>query len=293
MGRDARPLVVATWVGIVVNACLAIAKAVTGLITHSQALQADAVHSASDIIGSVVALVAIKIANKPPDDDHPYGHGKAEHVASIVVALLLIVVGVQLAGSAVGVLLGQAPEPPGQAALVVIVVSIVVKELLFRYKLRIGRRYGSAALMAEAWHHRSDAYSSIAALIGVAGALAGARWGIDLLLYGDALAGMFVSLVIVKVGFTLAKQSSYIMMEQVLAEEEVEKFTRTAASVAGVTRVDQLLARSHGRYVIINIRIGVDPHITVEAGHAIGKRVKETLIATHPEVQDVLVHLNP
>lgn len=113
------------------------------------------------------------------------------------------------------------------------------------------------------------------------------------MLYCDVLAGIVVSLVIVRVGLALAKQSSRVMLEQVLSGDEVQKFTRTVASVEGVTRVDQLHARSHGRYVVIDIRIGVDPHITVEAGHAIGKRVKAALLSAHPEVADVLVHVNP
>lgn len=293
MGRGTRPLVVATWVGIIVNACLSALKGITGWAAGSQALLADAAHSTSDIFTSVVALFAVKIASKPPDREHPYGHGKAEHVASIIVALILIAVGIELAASSAKVLLAGPPPAPGSIALPVIVLSILAKEMLFQYKLRVGRRHGSAALVAEAWHHRSDAYSSIAALAGVVTALAGARWGIDALLYGDAVAGFIVSAIIVKVGFTLAKQSSRVMLEQVLDDDEVRKFTRTAAAVAGVTRVDQLHARSHGRYVIIDIRIGVDPHITVEAGHAIGKRVKQALMAAHPEVEDVLVHVNP
>src|SRR5690606_4509413 len=230
-------------------------KGTAGYFAHSQALLADAAHSASDILGSAVALFAIKIANKPPDEEHPYGHGKAEHVASIIVALLLILVGLQLAGSSVGILLGGPPQAPGSVALLVIAFSLVVKELLFRYKLRLGERYGSAALVAEAWHHRSDVYSSVAALLGVATALLGHRWQVPPLLYGDAVAGIVVSLIIVRVGFALAKESSHVMLERVLGEEEVEKFARTAASVAGVVRVDQLHAHSHGRYVIIDIKI--------------------------------------
>lgn len=289
----ARRLVAATWLGIAVNVLLTGAKGIVGFLANSQALLADAAHSASDVVGSVVALFGVKMADAPPDDDHPYGHGKAEHVASIIVALLLIAVGVQMAGSAVKVLMTGGPSAPGSLALPVITLSIIVKELLFRYKLRLGQRYGSAALVAEAWHHRSDSFSSIAALFGVGAARLGEVLGLPYLLYGDAAAGLVVSLIIIKVGVALAKDSSSVMMEQVLDEEEIASFAETAASVPGVMGIDQLHARSHGRYVIIDIKIGVHRHLTVEAGHRIGKQVKHKLLARHAEVEDVFVHVNP
>jgi len=178
-------------------------------------------------------------------------------------------------------------------ALPLMAADVAVKELLFHYKIRIGRRLRSAAVIAEAWHHRSDSYSSVAALLGIAAALAGQRWGLAPLLYGDAAAGLAVSLLIMKMGFSLVKQSSNVMMENVLGEWEARRYARTAAAVEGVTRVDQVLARSHGRYVVIDIAIGVNPKISVEAGHAIGCRVRQALIEAHPEVRDVFVQVNP
>lgn len=293
MGSATRQIVLATWLGIFVNVLLTLAKAAVGFVAHSQALLADAAHSASDIVGSVVALFGVKIAKSPPDDDHPYGHGKAEHVASIIVALLLVLVGVQIAITSIRFLFGAPPAAPGRIALPVIIASVVVKEVLFHYKIRVGRKHNSSVLVTEAWHHRSDAFSSLAALVGVGAALIGDRFEIPLLLYGDAAAGIIVSIVIVHVGFRLARESSSVVMEQVLDESEVEKFTNTALLVDGVMRIDQLHARSHGRYVIIDIKISVDAYITVEDGHNIGKIVKERLCAVHSEVEDVLVHVNP
>lgn len=293
MDGPAKILVAATWIGILVNILLALTKAVVGVTAGSQALLADAAHSASDIVGSLIALIAIRLASKPPDPEHPYGHGKAEHVASIIVGMLLMAVGVQLAASSGRILAGGAPEPPGLLALPIMAGDIVAKELLFQWKMRLGRRFKSAAMAAEAWHHRSDTYSSVAALVGIAAAAAGRRLGVDLLLYGDAAAGVVVSLLIVQVGFSLMKQSSSVVLENVLSEAETQPFIRTAAGVAGVTRVDRVLVRSHGRYVIIDITIGVDPKISVEAGHAIGCRVRQALLAAHPEVRDVFVQVNP
>lgn len=293
MERAVKQVVLATWLGVAVNVILTLLKGVVGFAAHSQALIADAAHSASDIVGSIIALFGVKVAESPPDDDHPYGHGKAEYVASIIVALLLLLVGVQIAASSVKIFLGTPPSPPGRNALPIIVASLIVKELMFRYKMYIGRKYNSAVLITEAWHHRSDAFSSFAALVGVATAIIGARYDVPFLLYGDAAAGIVVAFIIVGIGFQLARQSSNIVMEQVLDEKEVQKYADSASLVDGVMRIDQLHARSHGRYLIIDIKISVDAYITVEEGHNIGKRVKDKLCADHPEVGDVLVHVNP
>lgn len=293
MGLATRQIVFATWLGIFVNVLLTLAKAVVGFLAHSQALLADAAHSASDIVGSIISLFGVKIANNPPDEDHPYGHGKAEHVASIVVALLLVLVGFQIAISSIRLLFGGPPAAPGQIVLPVIIASIVIKEILFHFKLHLGRKHSSSILITEAWHHRSDAFSSAAALVGVGVALLGERFDIPILLYGDAAAGIAVSIIIVNVGFQLARQSSSVVMEEVLDETEVQKYTNTALLIDGVVRIDQLHARSHGRYLVIDIKISVDAYITVEDGHNIGKNVKDRLCAVHPEVEDVLVHVNP
>lgn len=293
MASGQRQIVFATWLGIIANVLLTVAKAAVGFIAHSQALLADAAHSASDIVSSVIALFGVQIAQNPPDEDHPYGHGKAEHVASLIVSLLLILVGVQIAISSIRIMLGSPPEAPGIAALPVIIGSIVLKEVLFQYKVRLGHRLNSAVLVADAWHHRSDAFSSVAALAGVGAALIGARTDMTWLLYGDSAAGILVSVIIVRIGLRLARESSSVAMEQVLSEDEAEKYVDTTKTVDGVMRIDQLHARPHGRYVIIDIKIGVDAYMTVEDGHRIGKRVKEQLVKVHKEVEDVLVHVNP
>src|SRR5690625_1562099 len=171
--ENTRPIIVATWVGIIVNIFLAIIKAIGGIVSGSRALIADALHSTTDIIGSVVILFAVKIANKPPDEEHPYGHGKAENIASIIVALLLIIVGVEISISSIKVFFGETPSSPGLIALIIIIISIVIKEALFHYKYYLGKKYQSTALISEAWHHRSDSLSSFAALLGIVAAMVG------------------------------------------------------------------------------------------------------------------------
>lgn len=270
-----------------------IMKAIGGMISGSKALLADALHSASDIVSSVVILFAVKIANKPPDEEHPYGHGKAENVAAIIVALLLIIVGIEISISSFKVFLGETPSAPTSIALMIVLASIVLKELLFQYKFRVGKRHKSSALIADAWHHRSDSLSSIAVLIGVSCAMMGEKFGIKALIYGDALAGIVVSAIVIKVGYDLAKEASGIMMEEVLHEEEITPYIKAVYKVKGVKRVDQMLARTHGRYLIIDLKISVNPQITVREGHDIAYKIRKVLIEDFQEVEDVLVHVNP
>jgi len=256
-------------------------------------LLADALHPTSDIVGSVVVLFGVKIASKPPDKEHPYGHGKAENIASIIVALLLIMVGVELSISSAKVFFGETPQAPGTLALYVIVFSIIIKELLFHYKNYLGKKYHSTALIAEAWHHRSDSLSSLAALIGIGAAMIGEAFQLSYLLYGDAIAGILVSLIVIKVGYDLAKESSIVIMEKVLDNEETKQYEQTVNAIQGILRIDEILARTHGSYVVIDIKVSVDPEITVKQGHDIAKNVKQNLMDEYQEIADVLVHVNP
>lgn len=291
--KNARSIIVATWVGIIVNIILTILKAFGGFISGSRALIADALHSASDIVGSIVILFAIRISVKPPDDEHPYGHGKAENIASIIIAFLLIAVGIEISISSIKVFFGEKPVAPGLLALIVIILSILIKEALFHYKYYLGKKYNSSALVSEAWHHRSDSLSSLAALIGIGAAILGERYNMPLLVYGDAVAGIAVSLIVIKVGYGLAKDASNIMMEKVLDKREVQTYKETVKSIEGVLLIDQIYARTHGSYVIIDIKISVDPNISVKAGHDIATKVKKELLENHIDVENVLVHINP
>lgn len=291
--ENKKQIIFATWLGIIVNLFLTILKGVAGVLTGSKALLADAAHSASDIVGSIVILFGIRIAMKPADREHPYGHGKAESVATIIVALLLIVVGVEVAISSIKVFSGEPPSVPGKLALVVIIISVIIKELLFQYKYYLGRKFKSSALISEAWHHRSDALSSVAALLGVGLAIAGKSLNMPILVYADAVAGVIVSVIVIKIGYSLARESSRVMMEQVLIGEDVKKYKDTVNEVSEVIGIDGIRARTHGHYILIDIIIIVEATLTVEEGHEITKKVKKHLIEQHPEVQDVLVHINP
>jgi len=281
------------WVGIIGNILLAGVKGIAGFLSGSQALIADAFHSASDVAGSFAVLVGLKAAKRPPDKDHPYGHGKAESIAAIVVSVLLLVVGIELAISAAKSIWNGQVVVPEWYALAAIILSIVAKESMFQYKFRLGKRLSSQALIANAWEHRSDVYSSIAALAGVGGAMIGGKLGISWLLYLDPIAGAVVALLVLRMGYRLVLDSIHSTMDHVLHDEDANPLIRAVQSVDGVITVDELRAREHGHYVIVDVKISVNPRLTVAEGHTVAKRVKKHLLQRFIHVADVFVHVNP
>jgi cation diffusion facilitator family transporter len=282
----------AAWVGILGNVALAVLKVTVGMVGNSRALVADAVHSASDVVGSLAVLIGLRAAKLPPDEDHPYGHGKAESIAAIIVSVILFMVGVQIAYSSFESFF-EPITSPSIIAVYAAFFSIVVKEIMFQYKYRLGKKLKSDALIINAWEHRSDVYSSIAAVIGIGGAVFGNYIGIPWMVYLDPGAGILVSLLVMRMAWQLGKESIHNTLDHVLHEEDALELRKTAAGVEGVIQVDELHAREHGHYVIVDIKIAVNPNLTVEAGHAIGKQVKETLIQKHEHVHNVLIHINP
>lgn len=281
----------AALVGVVGNIVLAALKGWVGVVANSRALVADAVHSASDVAGSMAVYIGLKAAKQPPDEDHPYGHGKAENIAAIIVAVLLLIVGFEIGKSSFQAFF-EPIEAPKALAIYAVIISIIVKEAMFRYKYNLGKRIKSDAIIVNAYEHRSDVFSSIAALIGIAGAVLGGYIGVDWLVYLDPVAGIVVALLIIKIAWKLGSESIHNTMDHVMHEEDTEEFRTVVLTVPGVMKLDSLHAREHGHYVIIDLKISVDPYITVEDGHQIGKRVKAKLME-NKEVQDVFVHINP
>ncbi|TCS83832.1 cation diffusion facilitator family transporter [Tepidibacillus fermentans] len=283
----------AAWVGIIGNLLLSLVKGVAGMIANSKALIADAAHSASDVAGSIAVLIGLRAAQLPPDKDHPYGHGKAENIAAIIVSVILFFVGVEVAYSSIRGLFQQHIEAPGMLAIYATILSIIVKESMFQYKYRVGKKINSPAVIANAWEHRSDVYSSIGALIGIGGAVFGGKYQIHWLLYLDPLAGAVVAIIILKMAYDLGRETIHNTLDRVLQEDETKEYVAAVEKVFGVMHVDELFAREHGHYVIVDLKIAVDPKITVEQGHQIGKEVKKTLLLQFHNVKDVFVHINP
>jgi len=281
------------WLGIIGNLILAAVKFVAGWISGSKALIADAVNSASDVAGAAAVLIGLRAAKKPPDEDHPYGHGKAESISAIIVSMLLIVVGVEVGISAVeAIWTGEMAVPPWYTLLVV-AVTIAAKEVMFQYTYRLGKRVNSQALIANAWDHRSDVYASLAVFIGVGGAMLGGAWNVPWLVYLDPIAGILVSLLVVRMGYRLIMESIHNTLDHVLHEEDAADLRSAVEEVKGVLAVDELRAREHGHYVVVDVKISVNPRITVLEGHDIAKSVKQHLIERFPHVSDVFTHVNP
>lgn len=281
----------ATIIGIVGNVVLAIVKGVIGMMANSKALIADAVHSASDVVGSLAVFVGLRVAKEPPDDDHPYGHGKAESIAAIIVAVLLFLVGLEIGKSSIESFFEEI-HPPKTMAIFAVVLSIVVKEAMFRYKYNVGKRIKSDAVIINAYEHRSDVFSSFAALIGIIGAIIGGYLQIDWLIFLDPVAGIFVSLLVLKMAWKLGGDAIHNTLDHVLHDEDTVPLRETVLNEPEVKRIDELHAREHGHYVIVDLKISVDPDMTVEEGHRVGKRVKKRLME-HENVRNVFVHINP
>jgi len=279
------------YIGIYGNLLLAIVKMIIGYIGNSKALMADAVHSASDVVGSLAVLFGLRAAKMPPDDDHPYGHGKAESIAAIIVAVLLFIVGIEIGKSSISSFF-KPVESPEVIALLAAFISIFLKEWMFRYKFALGKKLNSDAIIANAYEHRSDVYSSAAAMIGIGIAIVGEKINMPVFLYADPAAGLIVSIMILKMAWDIGEESIHTTMDHVLHEEDVQQYKDIVRTIEGVKEINTLYAREHGYYVIIDIKVSVDPYITVEEGHRIGKNVKAKLMEQR-DVENVFVHINP
>ncbi|CAG7631478.1 Manganese efflux system protein MneP [Paenibacillus solanacearum] len=281
------------WIGIAGNIALILLQGLVGYVTHSKALLADALHSASAAAGAIAVWIGGRSGKRSSLEDHRYARGKTESVAAMTVAVVLLVIAIEI-----GITSGQAiyygvTEPPNLLAFIVVILSIIAKEVMFRYKYRLGKQLSSQTLMMNAWEHRSDVYSSIAAFIGVGGALLGTSLGNDLFYYLDPAAGLFISLLVLRKGYRLIQQSIHHTLGRILHQEDTADLLETVQRVKGVISVDELRPREHGHYVIVDMKISVNPKITVQEGHDIAKIVKHTLMKRFTHVSDVLVHVHP
>lgn len=280
----------AAWLGIVANLFLAAIKAVAGLLGHSSALVADAAHSFTDSLSSIAVLVGLKLSAKPPDANHPYGHGKAETIAAKSVAVALIVFALlMLAETGKGLLRPEEVRVPSALALWVAMLSILVKEMLYQYKSRLGHKYSSEAILADAWHHRSDAMSSVVALVGIGGAiLGGGKWKLL-----DPLAGAIIAAVLLGVGVKIFRRTALELMETMVPDKQIAEIRRAAEATPGVLGTNVVRGRRAGDRVIVEIHIEVDRAITVHAGHEIARDVRQRLRDGLTYIGDTLVHVEP
>ncbi len=271
---------------IIINIALTIVKAIIGIIAGSTALVADAFHSASDLFATIIVLQGVKIAHKPPDESHPYGHYRAETITSKFLAIILIVTALGIGFSSYKVLRKPLLSPPSLMAAYIAILSIVAKEGLYQYAIRIGEKINNSAIIAEAWHHRSDAFSSVAALVGIIGAILGYP-------IMDPLAGIFVAILILKTGISIYSQAIMTLMDTAPPKEVLDEVRSAALKAKGIKEVQDVRMRQYGSKYIVDMKVCVNPNITVEEGHDAAARAKVNIMDSAYDIQDVLIHVNP
>jgi len=273
--------------GMIVNFIFATAKILGGFFGNAYVLIADGIESGMDVAGSFVIWGGLKVAARPPDATHPYGHGKAEPIAAIIVAVGVLAAAIGLAVQSMREIFlpHHAPAP---YTLVILIVVIIVKETLFRYVNRIGRDVESTAVQTDAWHHRSDALTSAAAFIGISVALIGGkRWQ-----SADDWAALFACAVIAANGIRLLRPAFYEIMDTA-PRKIVKSVCSVASSVPGVLEVEKCRARKMGLDFYVDLHVGVDGNISVHEGHEIAHRVKRAIQQSDSRIADVLVHIEP
>lgn len=279
--------------GAFCNFALSSLKIVAGIWGHSSAMVADAVHSFSDLISDIVVLVMVRISSRGKDKGHDYGHGKFETLATVLVSLLLLVVGVRLIGNAVDriryVVGGGVIEAPGTIALWAALVSIAVKEILYQWTARAGRRVDSPAMIANAWHHRSDALSSVGSALGIGGAiLLGGRWTVL-----DPAVGCIISIVIIVVAVKMALPALDELTEASLPDDVESNIISAIEAVSGVENVHNLKTRRIGHNISIDTHIVVDPNMSVADAHTITELIEKAIRSEYGENTLVSIHVEP
>lgn len=282
-----------TLVGTVVNMVLVVAKFVAGIVGHSGAMIADAVHSLSDFVTDIIVFVMVGVSSKPQDADHNYGHGKYETLATAVIGLALMLAGLGICytgvSAVVAVIKGEILPAPGYVALAAALISIVSKELLFRYTIKAGKRVNSQAVVANAWHHRSDALSSIATAVGIGGAiLLGNQWRVL-----DPIAAIMVSVFIIKVAYDLMKPCIDELLEKSLPKDVENEILNIIASFEQVSSPHNLRTRRIGTRYAIEFHIRMSGQLTLDEVHAVATQIERSIKSRFGQGTHVAVHMEP
>ena len=289
-GKEIRRITV---VGAIVNIILTIFKIIAGALGRSAAMIADGIHSLSDLLSDIVVLVFTHISSKGKDKNHSFGHGKFETMATLIVSVILVAVGAKLmadgVASIIGVMNGNSIPLPGSIALWAAIGSIIIKEILYHATIRTARRTNSPVVLANAWHHRSDALSSIGALAGIAGAMIlGEKWTIL-----DPIASCCISIAIIVVAVKMSLPSLAELLETSLPDEIEKDIISIAGSVQGVENIHELKTRRNGISYIIDAHIVVDPHISVTEAHNIATEVENALREKYGNETQINIHIEP
>ncbi len=278
-----------SFITIVQNALLSIFKLFAGIFANSNAMISDAIHSASDVFSTIVVLIGVKLASKDSDKEHPYGHERLECVAAIVLAMVLFLTGLEIGAQAVkDIVRGNYGdlEAPGILALVAAVVSIITKEIMYWYTRHNAKKIDSSALMADAWHHRSDALSSVGALIGIGGAMLGFP-------IMDSIASLVIFVFIAKAAYDIFKDAMDKMIDHSCDEDTEKAIYDSVISHHEVLGIDLLQTRIFGNKIYVDIEIQVNGSYTLQKAHDIAEEVHENIEQNFPKVKHIMVHVNP
>ena len=277
------------FVTIFENVLLALGKLIAGLIGHSSAMISDAVHSASDVFSTIVVLIGVKLSSKESDKEHPYGHERLECVAAIVLAVVLLLTGLGIGYDAIKNILGgnyKELTTPTVLALVAAIISIVAKEAMYWYTRYYAKRIDSSALMADAWHHRSDALSSVGALIGIGGAMLGYP-------VMDSIASLVIFFFIAKAAYDIFKDAIDKMVDHACDEETEKAIYDAVLEQEEVLGIDMLQTRIFGNKIYVDLEIQLDENYTLKKAHDIAEEVHEHIEQNFPKVKHIMVHVNP
>lgn len=276
-------------VTIVVNVILAIFKMIAGFLAHSNAMISDAIHSASDVFSTVVVMIGIKLASKESDKEHPYGHERMECVAAILLSVVLFITGATIGmDAAKNIFSGnyEGLQAPGMLALIAAVVSIATKEGMYWYTKINAKKIDSSALMADAWHHRSDAFSSVGALVGIAGA----RMGFPIM---DSIASLVIFVFIAKAAYEIFMDAVDKMVDRACDDETEAKIRDCVMEDSEVKEIDLLQTRVFGNKIYVDVEIAVDGSYSLKKAHGIAERVHDKIEDNFEKVKHIMVHVNP
>ena len=277
-----------SYITMAINLGLSLVKLAAGLLAHSGAMISDAVHSASDVFSTVIVIIGMRAAGKESDKEHPYGHERLECVAAIVLAGALLATGLLIGYQGIRSILSPDQElaVPGVMALIAAAVSIAVKEGMFHYTRAAAKQVNSEALMADAWHHRSDALSSIGALIGIAGA----RLGLPIM---DPIASLVICVMIVKAAYDIFRDAVDKMVDHSCDEETENAIRELTLKHEGVEHIDRMMTRQFGNRAYIEMEISVDGEMALRKAHDIAEQVHDQIEQAFPQVKHIMIHLNP
>lgn len=278
-----------SFVTIIGNILLSVMKLIAGFIAHSNAMISDAIHSASDVFSTFVVIIGIKLASKKADKEHPYGHERLECVAAIVLSMVLFITGLGIGATALkNITSGDYNNiaVPGILALIAAIISIISKEAMYWYTRYNAKKIDSSALMADAWHHRSDAFSSIGALIGIAGA----RMGFPVM---DSIASLIIFVFIIKAAYDIFKDAIDKMVDHACDDDTVNQIRECVMKHEDVLGIDMLQTRIFGNKIYVDLEIATDGSYTLSKAHIIAESVHDDIEKSFPKVKHIMVHVNP